>query len=140
MDKRKCLKVKIKSLAAEARIIKDEIKKTRDPGLRYSLHEHNVLVVRHEARHTLLAYGFLRGRTYEQLENKCKHQMPDWKKVRKMVEKYGRLIYRSEDFTSYGQYTKAQEAILPRFEKWVAQAEKHLEKQRKEDEKLARGT
>jgi hypothetical protein len=137
MDKRKCLKVKIKSLAAEARIIKDEIKKTKDAGLKWSLHEHNVLVVRHEARHTLLAYGFLRGRAYEQLENKCKHQVPNWDKVRKMVVKYGRVLYRERDFNSFAEYNKAQDAVLPAFEKWIKEADQHIERQRKEDKSVA---
>ncbi len=63
------LKIKIKSLAAESRIIRLEEKKWRGGHpMRISLWDHRVKAVRNEARAALLAYGFLRGRTYRQVE------------------------------------------------------------------------
>lgn len=83
------LKMKIMSLAAEARIIRAEEKKW--PGehtARYGLHEHRIHDVRPEARHALLAYGFLRGRSYRQLEAAAARP-PDWERVGQLVEKFG---------------------------------------------------
>ena len=80
------LKVKIKSLAAEGRIIRKEERKALGSGRwlakaqkpadeiepeyeRYNrLRHHRVHAVRDEARASLLAYGFLRGRAYSQIE------------------------------------------------------------------------
>ena len=83
------LKMKIMSLAAEARIIRTEEKKW--PGehdARLGLHRHLIHEVRPEARHALLAYGFLRGRDYRHLEFKAA-RAPDWDRVQKLVEKFG---------------------------------------------------
>lgn len=80
------LKVKLKSLAAEAVIIRQEEAKAKGQ-LRNDLHAHRVLVVRSESRATLLAYNFIRGRTYEQTEGKCKTPAPK-ERVEAMVKKY----------------------------------------------------
>jgi len=83
------LKIKIKSLAAEAQIIRKEERKW--PGTtaeRHGLHSHRVLDVRREARSALLAYGYLRGRKYLQLEPKCS-EAPNWRRIGKLVERYG---------------------------------------------------
>jgi hypothetical protein len=45
-------------------------------------------VVRAAARNTLLAYGFLRGRPYRQIEPSCATP-PGWKEVERMVRDYG---------------------------------------------------
>ncbi len=83
------LKIKLLSLAAEARIIRRE--EQRWPGkhhVRTGLHEHHVPEVRKEARCALLAYGFLRGRPYRRIEPKG-HRAPGWKRTQQLVEKYG---------------------------------------------------
>ncbi len=83
------LKIKISSLAAEARIIRRE--EQRCPGehpIRTGLHEHRVLEARREARSALLAYGFLRQRAYRTIEPKC-HRAPGWKRTQQLVKKYG---------------------------------------------------
>lgn len=85
----KFLKVKIKSLAAEARIIRHEERKSRGQ-LRNDLAAHRKGIVRREARSSQLAYGYLRGRPYRKLEPTC-HRQPDWTAVERMVKKYGRL-------------------------------------------------
>lgn len=97
------LKIKIKSLAAEARMIRhEELKFIHHPsrhntsGLivdgshptRAALYHHRVDVVRAESRAALLAYGYLRGRTYAQMEAKATTP-PDWANVTRLVSKYG---------------------------------------------------
>jgi hypothetical protein len=83
------LKVKIKSLASESKHIRKEEqqRKGTDP-LRRELHDHRVQIVRREARHTLLAYGYLRGMEYDRLEH-TRRTEPDWEAVERMVRKYG---------------------------------------------------
>lgn len=83
------LKIKIISLADEARRIRAEEK--RHPGgsdTRNGLYLHRINDVRKEARSALLAYGFLRGRTYTQIEPKS-YTEPNWKRIATLVQKYG---------------------------------------------------
>jgi hypothetical protein len=83
------LKIKIKSLAAEAGIIRKEAKKVRG-DLRHALNEHRKKDVRWEARSSILAYGFLRGRDYFTMEAKChKDNPPDWVRIEQLVKKFG---------------------------------------------------
>lgn len=129
MDERAYLKVKIKSLAEEARIIRKETKRAKSKSIKEGLALHRKGIVRHEARHTHLAYGFLRGREYRQMEHKA-HEAPDWAKVRRMVEKYGSHLepwsYNSESYSDYEkrcQEHKIRKAeTLKRFDEWVAKA------------------
>ncbi len=89
----KMLKVKIKSLAAEAGIIRLEERRAKKcDRLRCSLHEHRVGVVRTEQRLSLLAYAFLRGRPYAAQEKNAARR-PDWNRVAKLVEKFGTTDY-----------------------------------------------
>jgi hypothetical protein len=89
----KMLKVKIKSLADEARIIRLEEKRAgKDNDLRTLLHEHRVRDVRKEQQSALLAYAYLRHTPYAAVEAKC-DTPPDWERVRKLVEKFGGLPY-----------------------------------------------
>jgi len=96
------LKVKVKSLAAEAAAIRLERRKLRAKidhsktvkhlwkwrGIRQGLRDHDISVVRPEARIACLAYGFLRGRSYAEMEAKC-YLRPDFEKVWRLVKKYG---------------------------------------------------
>lgn len=91
MDKTKMLKVKIKSLAAEASIIRTEERRARarmQYDLLDALHQHRVTVVRAEARATLMAYGLLRGKVPEAIEPNAKRAI-DRKRVDDMVKRYG---------------------------------------------------
>lgn len=129
MDERIYLKVKVKSLADEARIIRLETKRARSLSIKNGLYRHRIDVVRFEARHTHLAYGFLRGKSYEQIEQKA-HVAPNWAKVRKMVEKYGtHMAPWALNSESYGDYKiRAEEnkkqlaEVLQRFDEWVERA------------------
>lgn len=87
------LKIKLKSLAAEVRIIKSQERKMRGPNWgacyqRSLLQRHRLDDIRPEIRATHLAYGYLRGRTVDQIES-CAKTAPDWERVYAMVKKYG---------------------------------------------------
>lgn len=94
VDRREMLKVKLKSLAAEAKIIRFEEKKTHGV-LRDELHLHRVWQVRSEARHTHIAYGLIKGLKLEQIEPKSFVPF-DWARVNAMIKKYGSLEQRRE--------------------------------------------
>lgn len=96
------LKVKIRSLAAEARIIRQEELRLRDRGrsrplpahllgVREGLRLHRVNDVRTEARAALLAYGFLRGRPLEAIERPGSAGRPE-ARIRALVTKYGAAV------------------------------------------------
>lgn len=82
------LKVKLKSLAAEAKIIRDLENKPENKAFKDSLSYHRKLDVRREARATLLAYAFLRGKNYRDVERKT-YEEPNTYRVGKLVDKYG---------------------------------------------------
>jgi hypothetical protein len=99
------LRVKIKSLAAEATIIRhEEVKakahrvplETNGVGkevwetnpLFFGLRAHRVGTVRNEARTSLIAYAFLRQRNYKAMET-IVHVMPDWAGVHRNILRFG---------------------------------------------------
>jgi hypothetical protein len=91
----KMLKVKVKSLAEESRIIRaEEHRAGKDELLRGILHSHRVCEVRREQRASLLAYGFLRGVEYAAIEAKTETP-PDWNRVAKLVGKFGSPMWES---------------------------------------------
>lgn len=125
-DQRAYLKVKIKSLAEEAKIIRKEEKGPHSDRDEYGhsarqmgLQLHRTGVVRREARHALLAYGFLRGRRYRQMEAKCEFP-PDWESVQRMVVKYGLQGY-GWKLWKRGEQEAAKEELLKRFEEWKSE-------------------
>lgn len=95
------LKVKIKSLAAEAKIIRAEERKSsksldhaktpeaRDKAnARYcGLRGHRTGIVREEARYSLIAYGYLRSVPYAAIETT--ERTPDWERVMKIAQRFG---------------------------------------------------
>lgn len=89
LDRREMLRVKVKSLAAEAAIIRREERRTREK-LREELALHRRTVVREAARNAHVAYGLVKGRAYEQMEGNAK-SIPDWDEVTRMVKKYGAI-------------------------------------------------
>lgn len=103
------LKVKLKSLAAESRIIRHQERKTNG-SIRCQLQEHRREVVRYEARHTHLAYGFLKGKPYTMLEQSCKSE-PYWPKVLNMVKKYG-FEFNDEVVKKFDKWTKNELSLV----------------------------
>lgn len=83
------LRVKVKSLAAEARIIRLEERRARTTAARESLYFHRIRDVRREARAALLAYAFIRGRDYATCEKPGKWNPPDLVRVQQLVVKFG---------------------------------------------------
>ena len=88
LDRREMLRVKIKSLMEEARIIRKEEKRARFGQLREELHFHRVHLVRSEARSTHIAYGLIRGLPWERIEV-SPQTPPNWKRIHEMLKKYG---------------------------------------------------
>lgn len=81
------LRVKVKSLAAEATIIRREERRAKG-DLRAGLHNHRVVIVRREARASQLALAFLRGVPITVLEGNSKTK-PQWDVVERLVRTYG---------------------------------------------------
>lgn len=89
MDNRRHLKIKIKSLADEARTIREEERKVRGMD-RWHLQHHRKTVVRDEARRSLVAYQIIRGRDWESSASRDPRiQGLDWPCIKRMVSKYG---------------------------------------------------
>ena len=87
VDRREMLRVKLKNLAQEAKLIRREEQRSFGQ-LREELYRHRIDVVRVAARETHLAYGFIRGRAWADMEQNPE-TFPNWEAVRKMVKKYG---------------------------------------------------
>lgn len=81
------LRVKVKSLAAEASIIRQEEHRVRGL-LRWGLQQHRKTVVRRAARESLLAYGCLRGIPYGRMERMCRND-PDLGAVSVAAKRFG---------------------------------------------------
>ncbi len=132
------LKVKIKTLAEEARIIRHQERawlpgpawtkvgqtrvRVRPPVanddvrlvVNVNLHQHRVAHVRPEARASLLAYAFLRGVSHARVEATKMHTRPDWRRVEQIVKKFG-----------YGD----PRDLMQRYSEWKAEADKYLPKE-----------
>jgi hypothetical protein len=129
---RSYLKVKVMSLVAEAKIIRaQEIKwkksadrarqRAKDPKFAesnlFGLKTHRVTSVRHEARHTHLAYGFLLGNAYEIMEQKAQIE-PNWDKIEKMIATYG-IVTTEVDHPDGGKTTIIDNRdAMQRFSQW----------------------
>jgi hypothetical protein len=117
------LKIKLKTLAAEARIIRLEECKARDAGRKglrsdrddydrhyrafQDLRDHRTGIVRSVARINNLAYGFLRGRSYAEMEPKTRTAV-NFEEVLKLVKRFGT----PEDLRRWPEWQKAAVAHL----------------------------
>jgi len=111
------VKIKIKTLAMEAKYIKkEERKKLRQASYHRSLEtdnaasavtasvwdyvrlrEHRKGPVAQESRASLIAYGFIRGKEFKQIENPRSEKPLEVDKVTAMVYKYGYTAGMSKD-------------------------------------------
>ena len=114
-DRRLFLKVKIKALVAESRIIRQEERK--NPHARIELAEHRRGIVRQIARINNLAYGFIRGMEYRKMERNT-HTKPDWRKVWKIIENFGVCYDWNGVDVDWVSFVPRKEAQQERFEKW----------------------
>lgn len=90
------LKIKVKSLAEEAKIIRNEERKYKGESPEFQgLHLHRINDVRKESRSANLAYGFLKGRSYSQIEHPNSRR-PDWDRVYNLIKKYNTTIDKDE--------------------------------------------
>lgn len=104
MKRNTFLRVKLKSLASEAKIIHQEEKKANSfkaYSLQNELSEHRKGIVRRESRATILAYQYLRGLPYSVCENPNpnKDNPVDWDSVQRMIKKYGGFTKHAREFT-----------------------------------------
>ena len=106
------LKIKAKSLAEEAKIIrKEEVRQKRlsrkkDPnggywhpdalGTYVKLHHHRTQPVRIAARHTHLARAFIAGTPYKSVECAPRY-LPNTRDIAKMAQAYGAMGWASMD-------------------------------------------
>lgn len=88
------LRVNIKSLSYESRIIREEIQKARDPDIKNSLYLHKIRNVREESRTTQLAMAAIKGIPYCQIE-KYARQAPDWKRILTKCNKHATSMVNS---------------------------------------------
>jgi hypothetical protein len=127
----KFLKIKIKYMANEAQIIRFEENKTkkeyrylsakqgREDEYQRALKEfwdmrhHRTFDLRRESRSTLVAYGFIRGKSYANVENAGIDNPPDWCKVLGMVTKYGTIKDRLAATKALKEWT-GYDAALPK--------------------------
>ena len=80
-------------MAAESKIIRQEVKRARGKLAKDQLALHRISVVRGEARHTHLALALCRGTPYSKVEANPKTK-PKPKKIERMIERLGGGWYR----------------------------------------------
>ena len=112
MSSKLYLKIKLKSLAEEAKIIRkeenkykyasrnyritldnvrvcDEAKADELIGIYENLRSHRVGNVRHEARDSHIAYGFLRGKLYKVVETPSPNNPPNLRNIVGIIQRFG---------------------------------------------------
>lgn len=82
-------RVNIKSLTAEAKIIKDEIRRTNSTPQKDMLHAHKVSKLKPEARLANLAMGWLKNKKRSEVENSFKKEVNLSDLVKKIKKYYG---------------------------------------------------
>lgn len=82
------LRVKLKTARVEAQFIRIEAERARNPLRAAYLTSRRRGQVRDESRAANLAYGFLRGRSYIELEREARTE-PNWKRVLTIATMYG---------------------------------------------------
>lgn len=115
------LKVKIKSLAEEARIIRQEEYKVHPSSpqwVRSSIRSHRIIVVREEARSSLLAYAFIRGIPYSRIESKC-DRIPNFLRIKQIARTFFHI-------------TDEDTGLV----KWIEDAKECMKKNKKEIKKV----
>lgn len=117
------LKVKIKSLAAEAKIIRAEEGKAKSDALRTSLLTHRTKHLRDIARTNLLAYGCVRGIPYKKIEGKTATE-PDWDDIKSIVDRFGVVWdHVRESYDDYMKRKKQHEEVVAA---WFVEAKEGL--------------
>ena len=102
-------RVKIKSLAEEARIIRREEPRQRTDEDRGALHWHRVGIVRSEARATLLAYAFVRSTPYSILERRPRGEI-NAKRVAEIIKSLTYVSYSEKEISDWAKTPEAKAA------------------------------
>lgn len=89
------LKVKVKHLAAEARIIRHEEASLRGMS-KWSLQHHRKTTVRDAARTAQMAYALLRNKTFLSTMPGCTPSSADIQEVKRLAKKFGSFDNHSE--------------------------------------------
>lgn len=89
------LRVKIKSLAAEARIIREEARRQKDKDIKNVLSDHRRGVVRSEARYAQLAYAYCRQVPYKVVEPTTREE--NKVEIHRLIKQVQRMDYRQKD-------------------------------------------
>lgn len=129
----RAIKVKVKSLAVEAAIIRQEERGAKasflwcenngKPECRQkeflcyeSLRNHRIYDLRKEQRVTLLAYAYLRGRAYSSCERHpwTRHSGPDLDRVCRMVSKFGGGLYTISHILEWARGKEASAFAKPK--------------------------
>lgn len=139
MDRSVFVKIKIINLGDESRTIrrfetrfnrryKSQVEHGYEPsnaGMNYLLERHRKGVVRPEARDSLIAYGFLRGKKYHEIENnslwfrkeaekqvvmKALHviRYPNWKNIASMISRYSDKKVTAEEVEAWARSSAAE--------------------------------
>jgi hypothetical protein len=103
LDRRCALRVKIKSLALEAMVIRKEEQRTSSWNQYNYLRMHRVNEVRTAAREALLALAIVRGKTYETVEQKATTlETKQIQRIAQMVRTYGcKPTYTGDDVRAW---------------------------------------
>lgn len=120
-DKRVYLKVKLKTLAEEAKIIRMEEARQKDisfPAF-VGLTNHRKKDLRPEARSSMLAYILISGKPYEAAEPKA-YTEPDWTRIRTLARKFGTSLVAQN--LSVEQAVEADKSLKDRIETWLGSA------------------
>ena len=109
------LRVKIKDLAYEAKLIRIEesrANQAQNYTLQNQLHEHRIRKVRAAARETLLAYMYLRNFPYEAIEQPDSKSISSEgiKRIERMVRVYGGVTFDFEEWKKGKRMTKRKAA------------------------------
>jgi len=100
MDRRPLLRIKVRNLADEAKLIRSEERKPKNAELRNYMTNHRKGIVRKVARETALALAYLNGTPYAECENPTKKGLPDFGRIKEMVARYG-TIYQVTHFEDW---------------------------------------
>lgn len=98
------LKIKVKHLSEEARIIRHEELKRRGVNWGHTsavLRDHRTGVLRREARDSFVAYGYLKGTPYNLVEAPAEDNPPNWTNVKNIVKRFSDTGFNETDFAAW---------------------------------------
>lgn len=98
--------------ARASKVEEAEDKARRDYDLFWGLHHHRQNVVRKEARDIHIAYCFLKGRDFEQIEQ-SRYTNPDWKNIERMVLTFGSGIDQRILQQQFAEWLERAKSMVP---------------------------